>query len=43
VLRAPTADVTRFLDMTKHLVPDGGEMVAVDIDSVIERLLVEPG
>ncbi len=43
VLRAPTADVTRFLDMTKHLVPDGGEMAAVDIDSVIERLLVEPG
>ncbi|MDQ3628842.1 MAG: SsgA family sporulation/cell division regulator [Actinomycetota bacterium] len=43
VLRAPTADVTRFLDMTKHLVPDGGEMADVDIDSVIERLLLGAG
>lgn len=42
VLRAPTADVTRFLDMTKHLVPDGGEMADVDIDSVIHQLLAEP-
>lgn len=43
VLRAPAADVTGFLDLTKHLVPAGGEMADVDIDSVIAGLLVEPG
>jgi hypothetical protein len=39
LLRTSTREVTRFLQMTQSLVPEGREMSGVDLDAAIDDLL----